>query len=173
MNLELVYVGSKVTDVRGVVTKAGTPFKLGIREFQTAIDWQTRYYSYDREELNPLQHEEDFAKIIKQEPVFVERVPTLSWSGRPNEKVPTEYFVGIAEGSFSIPDGQYQIEITSDDGVRAWLDDKPIVTDGWLHQSPTVYRFPTRLNGNHRLRIEYFQQDGYATLAVRIVPVQE
>ncbi len=170
LNLQLVYIGGETTDYRGIVTKAGTPIRLGVRDFQMSIDWRSKYYSFDPSELNPLENPGDFAKITSGQPTFEEATTVLSWAGSPSEKVPSQYFAGIAEGSFNAPEGDYTIEITSDDGVRAWLDGKPIVTSGWLHQSPTAYRPEVHLNGKHRLKVEYFQQDGFATLRVRLIP---
>jgi hypothetical protein len=170
LNLVLEYVGAATTDIKGNVTPADTPIRFGIHDFQTSIDWTMSYYGFDPSVENPLENEGDFAKITKRPPLFEEQTSSLNWSGRPSVKVPSQYFASVGEGSFTIPAGEYVIEITSDDGVRAWLDDKPIVTTGWLHQSPTTYRAKLNEPGPHRLRVEHFQQDGYATLRVAIVP---
>jgi hypothetical protein len=170
LDIELQYIGAKTTSVKGVTTPAGTPIKFGIHEFQTTIDWEARYYSFDPEKENPRTTAADFDAIVARPAVFEEKTSELSWSGRPNEKVPAEYYVTVATGTFTVPDGSYEVEFTSDDGVRAWLDGKPIVTTGWIHQGPTVYRAPVRLSGTHTLKVEHFQEDGYATLKVRLVP---
>lgn len=169
-DLRLEYRGGATTDVRGIVAPAGQAVPFGLHEFQVPISWRVRYFSYDPDREDPRTQKEAFARALQRKPVADARLAELAWSGRPSESVPPEYFATSAVGSFSVPEGAYVIEITADDGVRAYLDGKPLVTDGWKYQNPTVYRAPVRLNGSHTLKVEHFQLTGYATLQVRIVP---
>jgi hypothetical protein len=59
------------------------------------------------------------------------------------------------------------VEITADDGLRFYIDDRLVIADAWKYQGPTVYR-ATIPKGSHRLRIEHFQIDGYAALQLRV-----
>jgi hypothetical protein len=57
--------------------------------------------------------------------------------------------------------------VTSDDGVRVWLDDKVVLED-WTIHGPKDDRISVS-GGRHRLHLEYFQNTGTAALQVRIV----
>lgn len=58
----------------------------------------------------------------------------------------------------------YRLSVQSDDGVRVWVDNA-LVIDRWypmtaeLHYVDGVY-----LSGSHQLRVEYFEQTGYASI---------
>lgn len=70
-----------------------------------------------------------------------------------------------------LPPGDYRIEVTSDDGVRVWLDDALII-DNWTWHVPTLDVAEVKLGGRHRLPVEHFEIDGYATLMMRIRPAR-
>lgn len=169
-DFSLEYAGKETVDERGQVTAAGKPVKFGLHAFHAAILWHVAYHPFDRDTEDPLLQPEAFAQAMKRSPVFEETTADLNWAGRPNDEVGPEYYGDVAIGAFTIPQGDYVVKITSDDGVRAWLDGKPILTNGWVHQIPTTYDVPVHLGGKHTLRVEHFQQDGFATLRVRIVP---
>ncbi len=82
-----------------------------------------------------------------------------------------DHFATICDGSFVVPAGQYTLELTTDDGARAWVDGKPVVTDGWKYQGPTLYTASLTLDAKpHTIRVEHFQIDGYAALKVSLKP---
>ena len=66
-----------------------------------------------------------------------------------------------------MPAGSYELIVTSDDGIRLWLDDKLVLED-WTIHGPKDDRIPLT-GGRHRLRLEYFQNTGAAALQVRVV----
>ncbi|MFY7954145.1 MAG: PA14 domain-containing protein, partial [Armatimonadaceae bacterium] len=110
------------------------------------------------------------AQVLKQPPIATLRTDRLEFAGRFSDKVPVNHFLTVAEGKFTVPPGEYVLEITTDDGCRAWLDGKSILTDAWKYQGPTLYPVRVRLGGSHALRIEHFQIDGYAALRVKLRP---
>jgi hypothetical protein len=76
--------------------------------------------------------------------------------------------IGIAAtGAFTLPAGDYELVVTGDDGIRAWLDDELVLED-WTIHGPQDDRIPIA-GGAHRIRVEYFQNTGAAALQVRIV----
>lgn len=68
--------------------------------------------------------------------------------------------------------GYYRFSVRSDDGVRVWLDDG-LVIDKWqamdreLHYVDGIY-----LTGAHRLKVEYFEQNGGASIQFWIGPAE-
>ncbi len=61
--------------------------------------------------------------------------------------------------------GTYRFYVTSDDGVRVWVNDV-LVIDGWRVQSAENYYIGDFhvADGNARIRIEYFEAEGQAIL---------
>jgi len=64
--------------------------------------------------------------------------------------------------------GYYTVVVTSDDGVRVWVDNVNLL-DKWYDQSPTSYAVSVYLNaGQHDWRVEYYQSGGGSLLSVSI-----
>ncbi len=74
-------------------------------------------------------------------------------------------------GGLTVPNaGELGLFLTSDDGVRVWLDGK-LVIDDWRSHPPTASQAKVNVTtGAHALRIEYFQDRGSATLSVEWQP---
>src|SRR5467141_774954 len=72
-----------------------------------------------------------------------------------------------ATGAVHLGPGTYSIRTISDDAVRVWLD-SVLVIDAWKpHESQVDYAPITA--GEHKLRVEYRQVDGWVELRVDIV----
>ncbi|MDT0116622.1 PA14 domain-containing protein [Microbacterium sp. PRF11] len=73
-------------------------------------------------------------------------------------------------GVIAFPEaGSYRLRTTSDDGIRVWLDDV-LVVDRWVLQSPTDATsdaFTVAAGDTRRIRIEYFESGGGATLQLK------
>jgi photosystem II stability/assembly factor-like uncharacterized protein/surface antigen len=58
--------------------------------------------------------------------------------------------------------GTYRFTVTSDDGVRVYVDDA-LKLDKWFDQPPTMYTVDVSLTaGNHTIRMEYYERGGGA-----------
>ncbi|MBN2002303.1 MAG: hypothetical protein JXA21_03005 [Anaerolineae bacterium] len=63
--------------------------------------------------------------------------------------------------------GTYRFTLTSDDGVRFWIDDVLLV-DKWTEHPAETYTVDQYLGtGHHYLKIEYFEKTGLAILKVQ------
>ena len=119
-------------------------------------------------------------------PLAVERVDAtvdFGWGdGRPAPEIGADHFSARWTGVLDVPAaGDYTFVVTSDDGVRLWIDDAPVIDDWTFH-------FPTRLEATVTLavgpvpvRLEYFEKDLTAelrlawrsdTLAEQIIPAE-
>ena len=66
-------------------------------------------------------------------------------------------FLEAAEG------GEYTLLATADDGVRVWVDDKPIFDDWTQHAATTlIAKINFEAHRRHKFRMEYFQAGGGA-----------
>ena len=66
--------------------------------------------------------------------------------------------------------GEHTFFATADDGVRIFVDDRPVVDDWTSHAAKESSGKATLAPGEHRLRVEYFQLRGPAALALEWQP---
>lgn len=169
LKIELEYTGAATTDYRGVVTSAGKPVGFSYSKFFAPIDWKVQFYSWEKDKSDPRSQPDAFAARLKEKPLAEITADRLDFAGyKFAEGVPADYFATVAEGKFTIAPGDYVLEVTADDGCRVYLDDKLIIADAWKYQGPTLYKAEVKLGGEHYLRVEHFQIDGYATLSLKI-----
>ena len=126
-----------------VVTKAGSTVIGG---------WQAEY----------------FANRDLRAPVALSRrdvVIDFDWgSGSPDASLPSDSFSARWSGATSFDQGVYRFSITVDDGVRLWVDDNLII-DSWKSESKRDLTTDLGLaRGEHKLRLEYFENRGTATI---------
>ncbi len=95
----------------------------------------------------------------------------LGFAALPAER--TNHFGTFAQARVNLPPGTYEIQTMSDDGLRVWVDDKPVI-DNWTWHAPTAEtaRFQVDVERKVSLRVEHFELDGYATLQVSLHPVR-
>ncbi|MDX1931520.1 MAG: right-handed parallel beta-helix repeat-containing protein [Capsulimonadales bacterium] len=175
VTIDLEYIGRETRDYRGIRTPAGKPFPFGYASFFAPIDWKVQFYSWEKDKSDPRTRPDAFDERRKGEPLAVFTTDRLDFAGygkfRPG--VPADYFATVAEGNLDVDPGVYLLEVTTDDGCRVFVDEKPVIADAWKYQGPTLYTAPLTLSGKHKIRVEHFQIDGYATLRVRLRPAEQ
>lgn len=166
--VQMTYTGAETVDYRGVKTPAGRPVTMQYSNFVAPIDWNVAWFSYDPSAEDP-RTSSRWRTIIAGPKAHTMSTKELNfaWGGSPMEGVPADYFLTLAEGSFSIVDGTYDIEVTSDDGVRVYLDNR-VILDDWTYHAPKTETVSVRLGGRHKLRVEHFELNGYSALKVVI-----
>jgi glucose/arabinose dehydrogenase len=69
-------------------------------------------------------------------------------------------------GTFDFEAGPHTFTATSDDGIRVWLDDTPLI-DAWQDQGPTTNTAtPIVSGGAHTVRVEYYEHGSGALAAL-------
>jgi len=63
--------------------------------------------------------------------------------------------------------GTYSLRTISDDGVRVWLDGR-LVIDNWS-QHGSKLDYAAMNGGEHKLRVQYFQVDGWVEFRLDIL----
>jgi parallel beta-helix repeat protein len=170
--LELEFKGKAFTDYKGNFIKADQAYPLSIHRFDLPIDWSVKFFTFDEKTEDPrTQYDAYVAKSATAGPEFHKSKLDYSGYGKYEKGVPNNYFGTIAEGTFSIKPGEYNIVLTADDGVRAWLDGK-IIVDEWHYQGPTTFTVKVKLGGEHKLKVNHFQLNGYSALQLKIKPVK-
>jgi parallel beta-helix repeat protein len=166
LNLELEYRGARVVTPRGRIFAAGSAVPVTYPLFDPAIDWTVRFWKFDAA-TNPLTARAAFEALLSTPPVRTDRVGHLDFANARAFGDGYAEHIGVrADGDVSLPAGAYDLSVTSDDGIRVWLDDKMVLEDWSIHGAKEDHL--ALAGGQHRLRLEYFQNTGAATLEVQI-----
>ncbi len=168
VDIKLEYRGSEVVDRFGRKTAMGEAFRFGYEYFFVPIHWNVSWFNYT-EETDPRANYFEFRELIAGEPVYSETTTDLGyqWYRSPAEGVGADHFASVSVGTLNVPDGLYRLDLTSDDGVRVWLDGHVIHND-WTYHPPKFEQIELQLGGNHEIRIEQFEINGYATISASL-----
>ncbi|MGC9396463.1 MAG: PA14 domain-containing protein [Anaerolineae bacterium] len=85
-------------------------------------------------------------------------------AGSPGKGIPNDNFSARFTRDEWFNGGTYRFSYRSDDGLRLWIDDALIIND-WRDRAPTwsvVDHYVAQ--GTHRVRVEYYERGGNATL---------
>jgi len=168
LRLEFDYVGGEVVDSRGRRTPAGKPHRFVYEQFEPAIAWKTNWWTFD-EKADPLKAADAFAARLKATPTKTEVVPRfdLISGGKMMPDLPADRIAMKAEGIVTLRPGNYELLTITDDGIRVFVDDKMVIERWDIHGSE-IDRVPLS-GGRHRLRLEYFENSGWAELKVVVL----
>jgi nitrous oxidase accessory protein NosD len=139
--------------------------------FDARPSWDVKVYAWN-DTTHPLKAAAQFDALVRGQqgvPVLTLAASRLDYvwyrpriSGWPQERV------GVAATTtITLPGGSYMLRTISDDGIRVFVDDKLVIDDWTVHES-AVHEAPLA-PGRHRLRVEYFQLDGWTELRAEVV----
>ena len=167
IRLDLEYVGGEVRAPGGATAAAGSAYPFHYQRMVATPDWQVRVFAWDSTS-DPRSRGEAFRAKMNGTPLTTLQQPLLDWMGYGLKipGIPAERFAVLADGSVDLPEGDYQLIAISDDGVRVWVDDR-LAIDHWTGHESVVDRTPLTA-GRHRLRVEYYQVDGWVELRVEV-----
>ncbi len=169
LHLDLEFVGAEGWDVRGHRLPAGRPVRFGFHDDTVPLEWRIEWFGYKSQTEDPRMSAATVDQILARGAMATKTMSNLSigTSASPNAGVPADHFLTRAVSTCNVPAAGYELEVTSDDGCRVWIDDQ-LVIDAWKYQGPTAYRARIA-KGTHRLRILHFELDGYTALKARLV----
>ncbi|HYV92199.1 MAG TPA: right-handed parallel beta-helix repeat-containing protein [Chitinophagales bacterium] len=173
ISVDMQYVGDYVIDEFGSPTDARQPFDFSYHKFYLPMKWIINYYKMDT--FNPAKYSGVFSNAVRKKGlVETDSAKKLefTWWGTPDKNVPEDHFAVIATATQNFPKGVYALGITADDGVRLYVDDK-LVMDAWDNSKNTFddeshHEVIMHLEGQHKLKVEYYDYTGFATLMVSI-----
>ncbi|MDO1446817.1 NosD domain-containing protein [Rhodocytophaga aerolata] len=170
IEIELEYTGAAIITPFGESIPAGKPYTICYRNFQTPVQWTVKYFTYNKQ-TNPQTAYSAFQKLLATgTPFYTQKCSTLAFDS--GIKMPKDSVATLAEGTFTIPKGNYQIQVTSNDGVRIWLDGKLLI-DHWQAHEPGYKTAKVPMGGTHKLKVEHYQVSGYSPLVVGIKPEED
>ncbi len=171
--IQLEFVGQQTVDYRGVVSPAGSRVPFGYRRTNVPIQWDVKHYAWQKDTSDPRTQAEAFAAILKGAPLaqFTTNRLEITAYGSPRAGVPDNYWATVARGVVQAAPGRYRLRVTTDDGCRVRLNGQEVISNAWKYQGPTEYAAEVVLKGQDVIDIEHFEIDGYATLMVRLEPL--
>jgi hypothetical protein len=114
--------------------------------------WRGEYYSNRDLAGSPA--------LIRQDPAI-----EFDWGlGSPASWVPNDYFSARWSRQLSFSPGYYRFSVQSDDGVRVWVDNTLLIDRWYPMAAEPFFVDGIYLSGDHQLKVEYFEQTGYASI---------
>ncbi len=176
VQLELAYTGEAFTDQFGKKQSANKSHSFSFRDFQPDINWHVNWYSWDAAH-DPNKNYEHFKTVYNNKPVKSEQTKKIdyTWWGEIGKQLPADSFAIVVTGTVDVEMGLYELRVTADDLVKVFVDDKPVI-DFWdvskyKYDEDTYHHAAVQLNGKHTIRIEQVENNGYATLIFKLIPL--
>ncbi len=123
-------------------------------------DWRGEYYD------NP---------ALAGDPVYIRNDVAIDFNwggGSPDPRIPDDQFSARWTRLWSFSGGFYRFTVLADDGVRFWLDGQ-IVVDEWHDSTLVPHAVDLYVSeGQHSLRLEYYENLGGAMVQMIWVPVK-
>jgi hypothetical protein len=85
-------------------------------------------------------------------------------AGSPGPQVPANRFSARWLRSVTVSAGTYRFTVTSDDGVRVWVDDTLILDEWNDHAAQTFFVDHYLETGEHLITVEYYEHTGSAVM---------
>src|SRR5688572_7751801 len=96
-----------------------------------------------------------------QTPNYDKLMPTVDWRTTADFGGFGDNFVTQVTGNIHVPaDGSYTFRLTSDDGSRLLIDDRPVIDHDGLHGAEPKDGTVQLTEGMHALRIDHFERGG-------------
>jgi parallel beta-helix repeat protein len=172
LTLNFEYIGDAFTDRFGNFHKKGEVVPFGFERYEKKLPWKVSWYNYT-DETDPLLHFDEFSTLKKKPPVSSTTTDELAfaWWGNPAEGVSADRFATFAETTFDIEPGTYRLRVTSDDGMKFYLDGWQKMSNWGVHEAQTE-ELTLGLGGRHHIEIIHFDNGGLATIDFRLEPVK-
>ena len=169
LEVVLAYVGQEVISPRGQRTPAGQPYTFSYRRLDPAARWNVKAWTFD-EKSDPIAAPAAFDARLKAAPTKTFTPARLDYiSGGiliPGiDGLPRDRFALVADGTVRLPAGDYTLDVISDDGIKVWIDGT-LVIDKWSVHESELDQVKVS-GGTHRIKVQYFEQTGWAELQVR------
>jgi parallel beta-helix repeat protein len=167
LEINLIYDGSDFIDQYGI-NQSGINHAFQFRKYEKVIEWDVKWYTYE-DKNDPLIHYNAFIKLKNGIPGYSDKTLDLAytWWRSPGGNIEPDHFGTFAKASANFTKGKYLIQITSDDGLRFYVDGVRKI-DHWDIHVPATDSLEIDLSGQHIFELEHFEGEGFSTLDFRI-----
>lgn len=165
LEVVLEYTGGEVVSPRGARTPAGQPYLFRYQLYEPATRWAARAWAFD-EKSDPIKAPEAFERLLASAPAKTWQPARFAFIGGGTviDGLPRDGVAIEAETPVDLATA-VTMDVISDDGIRVWVDGR-LVVDRWsVHESVLDHVALSR--GRHQIKMQYFEQSGWAELQVR------
>jgi beta-glucosidase len=157
--------------IKNIVPNANILYSEGcpINQYElSAIPSENLFTIYEKGEINGLKVEYFNNMNLTGEPALVriDKQINFDWgSGSPDKMIDNDKFSIRWTGDLvPVISGNYKISVTTDDGVRLYIDDKLLV-DSWFDRGATsdIINMKLEANKKYHIKIEYYENGGVAS----------
>jgi hypothetical protein len=143
--------------------------RFSFERFEPLTPWTVRFFRWEGPTDDRTQDPAAFEALFRSEPFLTRQEARLGyvWFRPPLPEIPPERWAAEATADVTLDPGEYSIRTISDDGIRVWVDDT-LVIDHMEPHGPMVDYAPIA-PGRHRIRIRYYQIDGWTELRADVV----
>lgn len=115
---------------------------------------------------DPTWHAQYFANTsLSGSPVLIREDANINFdwgTGSPGSGIPANRFSVRWTRYISVTPGTYRFTVTSDDGIRVWIDNV-LLLDKWYDHSVQTFTFDRYLGaGHHHVRVDYYENTVFA-----------
>ena len=106
---------------------------------------------------------------LSGQPALVRRDAEIDFdwgSGSPGPGIPADGFSVRWARSVRLEPGAYRFTATSDDGIRLYVDGRPVIDQWWDHPVRTFTGYLRLTAGEHEIVVEYYENRGVARAQV-------
>ena len=171
--IELEYTGGNIFTPFGEKISKGSLYKFNYRNALLPVNWQVNFYPFDSAH-NPIEDPQWIAALVKQAPLLTETSIGLdnAWWGGVGDTKKYEQFLTVAEADIEFPPGEYELAASWEDVARIYIDGQ-LLLDEWkpaqhVYDESPHRDLPLNLSGKHHLRVEQANQEGFATLIIKL-----
>jgi len=170
-DIAMEYRGRATRSPRGASRPAGAGYVFTYSRFDPKAKWDVKVFAWN-DSTHPLKTPAAFDALLAGQrdsaalSFMASRIDYMWY--RPRIKGwPAEKYGVVATAEVTLPKGTFSLRTISDDGIRVWVDEA-LVIDHWsVHESEV--REVTLTPGRHRIRVNYFQDGGWAELRTEII----
>jgi parallel beta-helix repeat protein len=142
--------------------------RFSFDRFEPLSPWTVRFFRWDDPARDP-QTADSFDSLFTSQPFLTRREDRLGyvWFRPPVPDIPPARWAVEATADVTLDPGVYSIRTISDDGVRLWVDDELVIDH--LDPHGSVIDYAPLTGGYHRIRIRYYQIEGWVELRADVV----
>ncbi len=172
LTVDMEFNGEPFTDQFGRTLGGKEPYYFFFSRFEKELKWQVKFYNYD-DASDPIMHYDVFTDLEKKAPAYSMTSKDLNygWWGSPGQGVNADKFATFAESTFTVLQESLVLRVTSDDGMKLYLNGIQRMSNWSVHEPETnVLKITLPLGENH-IKIIHFDKSGFATLQFVLEPI--
>ncbi len=173
-DLQLEYRGGETFSPRGERREAGEPYRFSFARQEPSLSWAVNFYAWSDSAGTDLRNKPEAFEALLRTPALLTRQESrldYEWYRPAVPGLPLTRWALEATATVALPPGSYRIRSISDDGVQVFFDGAKVI-DNWAPHESAIDTASVG-GGTHRLKVRYYQVDGWTELRLEILRLPE